>query len=35
MQEPLKKKIEVALSESVEPLPEKPGQGAFSTDLGT
>jgi aminobenzoyl-glutamate utilization protein B len=33
MQEPLKKNIEVALSEVVEPLPESPGQGLFSTDL--
>ena len=34
MQEPLKKNIEIPLSESIEPLPETPGQGAFSTDMG-
>ncbi len=34
MQEPLKKNIEVALAEVVERLPETPGQGLFSTDLG-
>jgi aminobenzoyl-glutamate utilization protein B len=34
MQEPLKKNIEVPLSETVEPLPETPSQGAFSTDMG-
>src|SRR6267143_468060 len=34
MQEPLKKNIELPLSETVEPLPETPGQGLFSTDMG-
>jgi aminobenzoyl-glutamate utilization protein B len=34
MQEPLKKNIEIPLSERIEPLPETPGQGAFSTDMG-
>jgi aminobenzoyl-glutamate utilization protein B len=33
MQEPLKKKIALPLYESVEPLPDVPGQGSFSTDL--
>jgi aminobenzoyl-glutamate utilization protein B len=34
MQEPLKKNIELALAETVEPISETPGQGAFSTDMG-
>jgi aminobenzoyl-glutamate utilization protein B len=34
MQEPLKKNIEKGLSEEIEPLPELPTQGLFSTDLG-
>lgn len=34
MQEPLKENIDVPLSETIEPLPETPGQGAFSTDMG-
>jgi aminobenzoyl-glutamate utilization protein B len=34
MQEPLKKNIELSLAETVEPLPETPGQGLFSTDMG-
>jgi aminobenzoyl-glutamate utilization protein B len=34
MQEPLRKNIEVPLSETIEPLPETPGQGLFSTDVG-
>jgi len=34
MQGPLKKNIELPLSETVEPLPETPGQGLFSTDMG-
>ena len=34
MQEPLKKNIELALAETVEPLPEAPAQGLFSTDMG-
>jgi aminobenzoyl-glutamate utilization protein B len=34
MQEPLKKNIELPLAEIVEPLPETPGQGSFSTDMG-
>ena len=34
MQEPLKKEIEVPFSETIEPLPETPGQGLFSTDVG-
>jgi aminobenzoyl-glutamate utilization protein B len=33
MQEPLKKNIEVPLSETIEPLPETPAQGLFSTDV--
>ena len=33
MQEPLKKNLELALSETIEPLPEKPSQGLFSTDV--
>ena len=34
MQEPLKKNIELPLAETVEPLPETPTQGLFSTDMG-
>jgi aminobenzoyl-glutamate utilization protein B len=34
MQEPLKKKIDVALSETIEPFPDTASQGLFSTDLG-
>jgi aminobenzoyl-glutamate utilization protein B len=34
MQEPLRKNIEVPLSETIEPLTETPGQGLFSTDVG-
>lgn len=34
MQEPLKKRVDVPLSEAIEPLPETPAQGLFSTDAG-
>ncbi len=34
MQEPLKKNIELPLAETIEPLPEAPAQGLFSTDMG-
>ncbi len=34
LQEPLKGPFEVALSERIEPLPEKPEQHAASTDVG-
>jgi aminobenzoyl-glutamate utilization protein B len=33
-QEPSKKNIEVSLSETIELLPETPGQGLFATDVG-
>lgn len=34
LQEPLKGDFKVALSEAIEPLPEKPEQGLASTDVG-
>ncbi len=34
MQEPLKRNIELPLAETIEPLPEAPAQGLFSTDMG-
>lgn len=33
-QRDLPRKPEIALSEKIEPLPEKPGQGVASTDVG-
>jgi aminobenzoyl-glutamate utilization protein B len=34
MQEPLKKNIELPLAETIDPLPQTPAQGLFSTDAG-
>ena len=34
MQEPLKKNIDLPLAETIESLPQTPGQGLFSTDMG-
>ncbi len=34
MQEPLKKNIELPLAEIIDPLPQTPAQGLFSTDAG-
>ena len=34
MQEPLKGNFQVAFAENIEPLPDQPAQGLYSTDLG-
>jgi len=34
MQKPLEKNIDLPLAETIEPLPQSPGQGSFSTDMG-